>query len=193
MTKKIFVYMTILISLSSCASLTTQQPTVNDFRIGEKWTWKWSRTVEGEVKAEGVDLLEIVGYNGGLGFWNGVDTVQVWDALVQKKSATPFRDWPLKVGKKWKFEDKWENNEGTTGTTSQEVEVVSFGEITVAAGKFMAFKIEYRGTVVNSRGFNGKMNDDWWYAPALKTYVKHVNDDNYGLYVNELIDYASAQ
>ena len=186
MTKKIFVYVTIWIALSSCASLRTQQPTVNDYRIGEKWTWKWSRTVDGEVKAEGEDIQEVVGYNGVLGIWNGVDTVPISTILGPEQDSTPFRDWPLYVGKKWKYESEWENNEGTKGKTSQDVEIVSFEELNVLAGKFMAYRIEYKGIVTNSRGFKGEMSDTWWYSPDIKNYIKHVNNDGYGVYTNEL-------
>ncbi len=196
MKKHAVIYLITLIMLSACTNVSkpsfTDEPTVNDFKIGEKWTWKWQRSVEGEIQAEGEDFQEVVEFNGTLGFWNGVDTVLISSTLNQN-SSTPFRDWPLKVGKKWKYESNWGNDEGTTGTTSQDAEVVSFEEVTVAAGKFMAYKIEYRGTIVNSRGFNGEMKDDWYYAPALKTYIKHVNDDGYGIYVNELIDYTSTQ
>lgn len=187
-TKTIF-YVLIMLMLISCMQPTTQKSAVADFEIGEKWTWKWKRTVEGEIQAEGEDQLEVVPYHETLGFWNGTDTVQISASLQTKQSDSPFRDWPLKVGKKWKYEHTWVNNEGTKGTISQDVEVVSFKETVVDAGKFMAYKIEYRGRIVNSRGFNGEMNDDWWYCPTLKKYIKHVNDDGHGRYVNELTNY----
>ena len=55
----------------------------------------------------------------------------------------------------------------------------------------MAYKIEYKGRMTNSRGFDGKLEDIWWYAPAIKSYIKHTQDDGEGLYVNELIKYSS--
>ena len=193
MTKKvIFQLTTVLLFLTSCTSSKTNQATLNDYNIGEKWIWKWSRSVDGLVRAEGEDIQEVVNYNGELGFWNGVDTVKISTTLDQKQSSTPFRDWPLHVGKKWKYLSEWENNEGTKGKTSQDVEVVSFEELNVVAGKFMAYKIEYKGIVTNSRGFKGEMTDTWWYSPDLKTYIKHVNNDGYGVYTNELIHYSKA-
>ncbi len=175
------------------ADAVTEEATLKDFKIGEKLMWKWKRSVEGEIRAEGEDLKEVVAFKGTLGFSYGVDTVLVSSTLNQEQSSTPFRDWPLEVGKKWKYEDEWENNEGTTGKTSQDVEITSFEELQVVAGKFMAYKIEYKGLVTNSRGFKGEMNDTWWYSPELKTYIKHKNDDGYGIYVNELINYTSPQ
>lgn len=194
MTKRIIFQLTaMLLLLSNCSTLTTDKPTLNDYKIGEKWVWKWSRSVDGEVRAEGEDIQEVVDYDGELGFWNGVDTVQISTNLDQKQSSKPFRDWPIYVGKKWKYESEWENNEGTKGKTSQDVEVVVFEELTVVAGKFMAYKIEYKGIVTNSRGFKGEMSDTWWYSPDLKTYIKHVNNDGYGVYTNELISYSKAR
>lgn len=194
MTKKVIFQLTaMLLLLAGCSTTSTDQPTINDYQIGEKWIWKWSRSVDGEVRAEGEDIQEVVDYNGVLGLWNGIDTVKVSTTLDQKQSSTPFRNWPLHVGKKWKYESEWENNEGTTGKTSQDVEIVSHEELNVEAGKFMAYKIEYKGIVTNSRGFKGKMSDTWWYSPDLKTYIKHINNDGYGIYINELTYYSKVQ
>ncbi|WP_461630632.1 hypothetical protein [Labilibaculum euxinus] len=191
--KVIFQITALLLLLVSCSPSTTNKPSLNDYQSGEKWVWNWKRTVEGEVRAQGEDLQEVVDYNGVLGLWNGVDTVRISTTLDQKQSNTPFRSWPLFVGKKWKYESEWENDEGTKGKTSQDVEVVSFEELNVEAGNFMAYKIEYKGMVTNSRGYKGEMSDMWWYSPELKTYIKHVNNDGYGVYVNELIHYSKAR
>ncbi len=190
--KKVLFLLPVVLIFMGCGTSTTNEPTLNDYKIGEKWVWNWKRTVEGEVRAEGEDIQEVVDYNGVLGFWNGVDTLRISAVLNQEQSGTPFRDWPLFVGKKWKYESEWENNEGTKGKTSQDAEVVSFEELNVAAGKFMAYKIEYKGIVTNSRGYKGEMSDTWWYAPELKTYIKHVNNDGYGVYTNELTHYSKA-
>ena len=193
MMRKVLFLLTAILIFTGCTNSTTNKPTLKDYKVGEKWVWNWKRTVEGEVRAQGKDIQEVVDYHGELGFWNGADTVRISTILDQKQSSTPFRDWPLYVGKKWKYESEWENNEGTKGKTSQDAEVVSFEELHVAAGKFMAYKIEYKGMVTNSRGYKGKMSDTWWYAPELKTYIKHVNNDGYGVYTNELTSYSKAR
>ena len=186
-----------MLSLGACTNTSkpsaSEEPSINDFKIGEKWTWKWQRSVEGAIRAEGKDFQEVVDFNGVLGFYNGNDTLKIASTLGQKPSDTPFLDWPLKVGKKWKFEQEWENNEGTKGKTSQDAEVISFSNVTVAAGKFMAYKIVYTGRITNSRGYNAKVEDVWWYAPAIKKYIKHTQNDGAGLYINELINYSSGQ
>lgn len=162
--RKVLFLLTAILIFTGCTSSLTNKPKLNDYKIGEKWIWKWSRSVDEEVRAEGEDMQEVVEYNGTLGFWNGVDTVSISSTLEQNQSSTPFRDWPIYVGKKWKYESKWENNEGTKGKTSQDVEVVSWEDVIVKAGKFMAYKIEYSGLVTNSRGFKGEMSDTWWYS-----------------------------
>lgn len=191
--RKALYLLTVILIFTGCSSSTTNKPKLNEYQIGEKWVWNWKRTVEGEVRAQGEDMQEVVDYNGELGFWNGTDTVSISSTLNQKQSSTPFRDWPLYVGKKWKYESEWENNEGTKGVTSQDARVVAYEELQVEAGKFKAYKIEYKGIVTNSRGYKGEMSDTWWYSPDLKTYIKHVNNDGYGMYTNELTYYAKTR
>jgi len=180
--------------LYACAKHTpivTERPSLNDYEIGEKMTWEWKRSVDGEIRDQGEDYKEVVKFKNSLGFYYGNnDTLNIETILNEKPSKTPRYKWPLKLGKKWKYEVVWENNEGTTGKTSQDVEVVSYEELTVAAGTFMAYKIVYKGRITNSRGFDGALEDVWWYAPALKTYLKHTQDDGEVLYSNELIAYS---
>lgn len=183
----------ITLILNSCSNVTTDRPTIDAYELGEKWVWDWKRSVDGEIRAQGTDIQEVVNYHGEPGFWNGVDTIKIASTLRKEDSNTPFRSWPLYVGKKWKYESKWSNNEGTTGKTTQDAQIVSYEALHVKAGKFKAYKIEYKGLVTNSRGFKGNMNDTWWYAPELKTYIKHVNEDGYGIYTNELVDYTKSK
>jgi len=205
MTKSIFFYFAALMIFNSCAIIPpksntdslsqtiTDKPTLEDYKVGEKWTWI-EKSVAGEkIRWEGEDRLEVVAFKGSLGFWNGADTFLISTRLPQETSSTPFRDWPLAVGKKWKYESDWKNAEGTPMKTSQDVEVVSYGEVTVLAGRFMAYKIEYKGTITNSIGGSAKIKEAFWYAPTLKTNIRHVQDDGYGSYVLELYDYKSGK
>lgn len=187
-------YAAILSLVSSCVYKTdtiTEQSTLEDYTVGEQWTWKWQRSVNGKVQARGKDYKEVVNYKSTLGFYyGGTDTLEIAKILDRKPSKASRYRWPLEVGKKWKYEVEWKNNEGTSGKTSQDAEVLSFEEFTVDGGKFMAYKIEFKGRITNSRGFDGKLVDVWWYAPALKSYIKHTQDDGEGLYINELISYS---
>ncbi|AZQ64702.1 hypothetical protein EI427_20985 [Flammeovirga pectinis] len=194
--KNITLLLVALSMLSACdfatKHITTNQPIQSEYKMGEQWVWHWERAVDGHVRDEGRDTQKVVRYNGDLGFWNGIDTVLVAKTLLPDNSATPFRDWPLFVGKKWQYESTWENNEGTTGKTAQDVEVVAYEALKVKGGTFKAYKLIYQGIVTNSRGFKGEMTDTWWYAPELKTYIKHINEDGHGVYTNELISYTNA-
>lgn len=171
----------------------TNKPSLNEYKIGEKMVWLEKSVAEGKTRWEGEELLEVVALNGELGFWNGKDSVLISSTIKNDASVTPFRDWPLKVGKTWKYESEWKNSEGTAMITSQEVKVVSYEEVAVLAGRFMAYKIEHIGTFTNTERGSGKMNDTYWYAPSLKTNIKHVQDDGYGSYVLELYDYKSGE
>ena len=182
---------TVLYSCGNEAATVTKKPTLSEYTIGEKWNWDWKRSVNGEVRAQGEDYLEVLKYENTLGFYNGNDTLKTAPFMDAEASETPLFDWPLEVGKKWKYEMKWENNEGTKGKTSQNAEVVSFKEESVAGGKFMAYKIEYKGRITNSRGFDGKLEDVFWYAPEIKSYIKHTQNDGEGFYVNDLTQYSN--
>ncbi|WKV10623.1 hypothetical protein [Marivirga harenae] len=194
----IFITMALLYACNTAPkeekeSITAQKPSLEDYHIGEQWTWM-EKSVAGEkIRWEGQDKREVVAFEGSLGFWNGTDTVLISNTIKEETSNTPFRDWPLEVGKKWTFESKWENAEGTAMITNQEVEVVSYEEVVVLAGRFMAYKIEHKGTFTNTKAGSGKMNDTYWYAPALKTSIKHAQDDGYGSYMFELYDYKSGK
>jgi len=194
MRKRALISLTLVMILTSCASKKTYEPVVKDYQMGEKWTWKWERTVEGEIRGQGQDTQKVVSDNGILGLWNGIDTIQIPTIADKNLGSTPFRSWPLYVGKKWKFESEWTNESGLKGKTSQDAEIISFEELNVVAGKFMAYKIRYQGLIENySTGGKGEVTDIFWYCPQLKTNIKHVQDDGYGLYTSELISYSKTE
>jgi len=178
----------------SCANETatvTRQPTLSDYTIGEKWVWKYKGvTTEGEVRSKGQDTTEIVGIDGVLGMIIGKDTIPVTDIVKPEESKTPKYDWPLKVGKKWKYEKNWTSQDGTKGNQSQDAEILSFKEETVEAGTFMAFTIQYKGKITNSRGYNANTDEVWLYAPALKNFIKLIQTQDDFLYEEELMKYS---
>lgn len=171
----------------------TSEPTLESFQLGEKWVWLEKSVAEGRTRWEGEELQEVVAFKGSLGFWNGRDTILISNTLNQEQSSTPYRSWPLKVGKKWTYESEWKNSEGTPMTTSMDVEVVSYGEEAVLAGRFSAYKIEYKGTITNSIGGASNIHEIYWYAPELKVNIRKVQDDGYGSYVLELYDYKKGE
>ena len=170
----------------------TQQPTLDDYQLGEQWVWKYKGvTTEGEVRSDGTDTRTIVRMEDvGLGMTIGNDTIPLIDIVKPDESETPKYDWPLEVGKTWTYENNWTSQDGTTGTQSQQAEVLSYQEETVEAGTFMAYTIKYTGRTTNSRGYDAEEEEIWLYAPAVKTFIKLTQSQGEFLYVEELIKYS---
>ena len=83
-----------LVMLSACSSSTnsvaTQQPTLADYQVGEKWVWKYRGvTTEEKVRSDGEDTREIVRVDGVLGMTIGNDTIPVTDIVKPEESETP--------------------------------------------------------------------------------------------------------
>lgn len=188
------IYIVMMSLFVSCGLKNTEgavQPTLTDYSVGEKWVWKYKGvTTEGEVRSNGTDTRKIVDFNGALGMTIDKDTVLVSDIVQPEVSETPRYKWPLKVGETWKYKKDWTSQDGTTGTQSQDVEVLSLKKETVGAGTFMAYTIEYKGTVSNSRGYNAKTNEVWMYAPEIKTFIKMTQVQDGFSYTEELIEYS---
>ncbi|MBU3010704.1 hypothetical protein KO506_04785 [Polaribacter vadi] len=189
------IYLIMISMILSCnqdKSLEAKQPTLKDYSLGEKWVWKYKGvTDKGEVRSEGEDTRKTVKMSYGLGMTIGKDTVPVSEIVKPEVSKTPRYKWPLKVGEKWKYEKNWTSQDGTTGKQSQDVEVLSFKEETVAAGTFMAYTIQYKGTVSNSRGYNAQTDEVWLYAPEIKNFIKMSQTQDDFLYNEELIHYSN--
>ncbi|MCA0131751.1 hypothetical protein [Winogradskyella alexanderae] len=184
------VLISLLISCNENTVSLAEQPTLADYKVGEQWTWKYKGvTTEGEVRSEGEDTREIVSKNGVLGMTIGKDTIPLADITKPEENKTPKYKWPLKVGETWKYEKNWTSQDGTTGTQSQDAKVVSYKQETVDAGTFMAYTIEYKGTVSNSRGYNAQTDEVWLYAPEIKNFIKMTQTQDGFLYNEELIKY----
>ena len=193
--KNQFFILFALVILSACNDNTkssrTQQPILTDYTLGEKWVWKYKGvTTEGEVRSDGTDTREIVSANGVLSITVGKDTIPVTDIIKPETSETPKYDWPLEVGKTWKYENNWTSQDGTTGRQSQNAEVLLYQEETVEAGTFMAYTIKYTGKTTNSRGYSADETEVWLYAPAVKTFIKLTQNQGDFHYVEELIEYS---
>jgi hypothetical protein len=187
-----------LILLIACKDATkpspTEQPTLADYALGEQWVWKYKGvTTEGEVRSDGTDTREIVSFNEALGMTIGKDTIPISEIVKPELSETPKYDWPLEVGKTWRYENSWTSQDGTTGHQSQDAEVLSYQEETVEAGTFMAYTIKYSGKTTNSRGYSADETEVWLYAPAVKNFIKLTQEQGDFHYVEELIKYAKPQ
>jgi hypothetical protein len=167
-----------------------EMPAPTTFNVGDTWEW---RQVDNRTKLEEAKVTVIVvNVDGILQFSNGITRwpIDKWYREGYfKPSPTPWRIWPLEIGKKWDLDADWERADGVSGNTRQNVEVVAYEEVTVPAGTFMAFKIVHRGWYRNSRGSSGRQDDTFWYAPDAKTDVRHFRDDGRNMYTRELITY----
>ncbi len=185
-----------LMMFSGCKNWTnpdfTKQPSISDYKVGEKWVWKYKGvTTKGEVRSEGRDKREIIEVNGELLMTIGKDTIPVTEIVKPEVSNTPKYDWPLKVGKKWVYEENWTSQDGTTGKQQLNAEILSYKEEKVEAGTFMAYTIHYNGKITNSRGYNAVVDEVWLYAPKVKNFIKLTQKQDDFVYNEELVEYSN--
>lgn len=167
-----------------------EMPKNSDFQEGEHWVWVQidSRT----QLEEGKRYTAVVNEEGILKFAFGANQEnkgQISARFIRGTLENPWRAWPLTVGKKWVYQDEFIKSNGTKINIKQDVEVVAFEEVTVPAGKFKVFKIQYQGFFNNSKGGNGKISETYWFAPEVKMDIKYQIDDGYNKYYQELISY----
>jgi hypothetical protein len=110
------------------------------------------------------------------------------EVVQPETSATPRFSWPLKVGKRWIFEQTWTSQDGTTGKSRFDAEVVSFKPEHVDAGIFMAYTIIYTGKITNSRGYSADTDEIFWYAPATKNFIKLIQTQQDYVCEEEFVD-----
>ncbi|XCF07256.1 hypothetical protein ABI125_05225 [Tamlana crocina] len=170
----------------------TEQPILSDYSVGEKWIWKYKGvTAKGEVRSEGRDTREIIEVNGELHITIGKDMIPVSEIVKPEESKTPKYDWPLKVGKKWIYEENWTSQDGTTGNQQLNAEILYYKEEKVDAGTFMAFTIHYNGKITNSRCYNAVVDEIWLYAPKVKNFIKLTQKQDDFVYNEELVEYSN--
>jgi hypothetical protein len=186
------IAITLIYSCTNISATESKQPKLSDYTAGEQWTWKYKGvSAEGEVRSDGTDTSKVVRIDGVLALVNETDTIPVADIVKPEITETPKYKWPLKVGGKWKYENNWTSQDGTTGSQIQDVKVLSFKEETVEAGTFMAYTIQYKGKITTSRGYSADVEDVWLYAPEIKNFIKLTQTQEDFLYKEELIQYSN--
>ena len=164
-------------------------PTSIDFDVGERW--EWARINNETKKPEWNFFRTVVSKDDTTLFFDGKNHTQITQTFSGGSLDQPWRIWPIKIGNKWDYKNEFTSAVGMLVITSQSAEVLAFEEVTVAAGKFMAFKIAYRGTFQNSKG-TGTMNETYWYAPSVKADVKYISEDGKDyFYLRELIKHSN--
>jgi hypothetical protein len=102
---------------------------------------------------------------------------------------------PLRVGKRWRYESDWTfKPKGSRGRTIVDVAVVGLEKVWVPAGAFDAYKLVAKGSLhgtspINSQ-YAGETVETYWYAPAARAVVKSVRHNPYlGTSTVELVEY----
>ncbi len=167
-------------------------PTADDFHEGEQWTWR--RVDELTHVETSTTWRRSVVVDDEQAFLSSSKRLFAIDQIYQ---GLGWREWPLQIGKRWQYTTSWNSPTGDPGTTVEDAEVVAYEAVTVPAGKFMAFRIEYKGhwNLTDSTGhlWTGDVADTYWYAPDVKADVKHrfVSSGKYGgeQWLSELTGY----
>ena len=77
---------------------TAELPAPTSFQVGDAWEWK--RFDNRTKLEEGRQSRTVVKDGDVLFFSNGQQTSQISNAFIGEPSASPWRVWPLEVGKK---------------------------------------------------------------------------------------------
>lgn len=98
--------------------------------------------------------------------------LNVLQSADKQHSDERLLSFPLEVGKKWSFVDKFGLlGFQMTARDSVTVAVVGYEKVRVAAGEFEAFRLEAKGTRVTP-SYSGEISWTYWYAPTARTIVK---------------------
>jgi hypothetical protein len=187
--ERILLVVSWLFFSTSALAQKAEMPLPGAFNVGDSWQWQ---QVDNRTKAvEGTRTRTVVDDGGIAKFsFSDLGIRQISSAFLGNPSKKPWRVWPLQVGEKWSYDEDWTRPDGATGNSSQDAEVIAYEEVTVPAGKFMAFRIEYKGVYTNYRARSGgQQKDTFWYAPDVLADVKHIRDDGFNMYTRELVSY----
>ncbi len=190
------LFLTLALAHAHSSAQQAEKPT---YKTGDTWEWVTTdtRTKLAEPRASRT-VTEINDENMRLSNQPGVAPTLVWtldglplsDAGRSTKTIykTPYRAWPLEVGKKWTVEIEWVSATGSNGKTKQDAEVVALEEVQVPAGKFLAYKIVMKGFFTNfTRSNSGRQNQVQWYSPVMGVAVKTTFEDGFTSNETELV------
>ena len=164
-----------------------------EFVIGDRWVFrqidlysnvelnKWENKVDGlhedGVRFSSVTLAHKDASKVGKSFKATASrsTLTFLNSRIVEGKEVSF-DFPLEVGKTWKFDYKVRRDDGSGFTTlSVDAKVDGWEEVEVPAGKFKALKVTHSSaysTVTGGQTFNGQMVKTSWYSPEARRVVK---------------------
>jgi hypothetical protein len=148
---------------------------VNRYAVGDKFvqddidgfTGKTKRSVHVVTYADD-DRVEING---------GVDVLDQMGGTIrnnggQKEPADLQVPADMSIGKHWRSAFTNTRSDGRKASTFYDSRVVAFEEVTVPAGRFMAFRVERSGVAV-MEGLYNKRSDVIWVDPATMLPIRH--------------------
>jgi hypothetical protein len=158
-----------------------ERPTLT---IGDSWTYSYEDKTEASRKGTFTNTVTAIDGDV-ITFTRGNQTVTTTNLDLNETRGANGRtesphsfsyDGPLEEGKEWRREITWTNSRGDRGRSTGKRKVLSYEKVTVPAGTFDAFLIEYNGyynnDTANLRAVSGPETIRSWYAPAVKSFVK---------------------
>lgn len=111
--------------------------------------------------------------------------LNVRESPQRRDTDTRQLQFPLAVGQRWRYvSDMRFKDNGSTATTTADVQVQAYEKVRVAAGEFDAFRIAASGRIDGrSRGgpgvLAGEFTSTYWYAPSMRAIVKSTTTSTY--------------
>jgi hypothetical protein len=165
-----------------------------EVKIGDRWTYRrmdYAKNTPGEsyelvVTFAGPRAIQAV-VTGPGARESDVTYTPEWNDVVSHSGVVNVREkgelqFPLHVGATYRLVWELENPQFNAGSGRHErtVKVVGWEEISVPAGRFRALKIVSEGThrafLTYSMTPPGSVKDTFWYVPAVKRWVKHLQE-----------------
>jgi hypothetical protein len=146
-------------------------------KVGDQWRYEVRLGPVGVKSSDIVRVITSVTPSRIEGTENGVALVLTpelnnVESPRSKNSDQRLLNFPLTVGKQWKFTDDYEFTfEEVPGRGNFSAKVVGYEKVRVPAGEFDAFKLEAKGKWVTG-GASGEASWTYWYAAAARAIVK---------------------
>jgi hypothetical protein len=107
------------------------------------------------------------------------------DSKVEARMSPPHQGlvWPLEVGKHWTYQGVWED-QNSHRDINDRFAVVAVETVDVLAGRFEALKIVREGSTPGA--------DEYWFAPAVRSYVRWVSQRGDRQFEERLREYRPA-
>jgi hypothetical protein len=177
-----------LACLRAADSLAAQRAERPSIKVGDQWRFAVYYTVPSTEPTRvwtitSVSATAIEGTENGEPLMLTAD-LNVLESPRDKQSNPKSLDFPLVVGKQWRYTTDWLfKPKGASGSIAVEVVVNAYETVTVPAGEFEAFMLTSRerlsGTSPINSQYAGEITRTYWYAPAAHAIVKMVSHNPY--------------